>query len=78
LRTPTAIWRYSNRWGVDEPNEKLKRALRAEIDEEACAALYSTKCIPFDVPDTRKIAVKVINHYGDKVLNVFELKITSK
>ncbi|MFZ2472617.1 MAG: hypothetical protein WAW52_11840 [Methanothrix sp.] len=57
LRTPTAIWRYSNRWGVDGPNEKLKRALRAEIDEEAWAALYSTKSMPVDVPDTENIAM---------------------
>jgi adenine-specific DNA-methyltransferase len=27
----------------------------------------------FDVPDTGKIAVKVINHYGDEVLKVFDI-----
>jgi adenine-specific DNA-methyltransferase len=27
---------------------------------------------PFDKPDSGKIAVKVINHYGDEVLKVFE------
>jgi len=26
---------------------------------------------PFSRPDTGKIAVKVINHYGDEVLRVF-------
>ena len=26
---------------------------------------------PFDKPETGKIAVKVINHYGDEVLKVF-------
>jgi hypothetical protein len=26
---------------------------------------------PFDHPETGKIAVKVINHYGDEVLKVF-------
>ena len=46
--------------GADEPYDKPKRALRAEIDEEAWAALYSTKSIPFDIPETWKIAVKVI------------------
>ena len=59
--------------GADEPYEKLKRALRAEIDEEAWAALYSTKSMPFDVPETGKIAVKVINHYGDEVLKVYDV-----
>jgi adenine-specific DNA-methyltransferase len=33
--------------GADQPYEKLKRALRADIDESAWAALYSTKSQPF-------------------------------
>jgi adenine-specific DNA-methyltransferase len=57
--------------GADEPYEKLKRALRAEIDEAAWSALYSTKSQPFPIPETGKIAVKVINHYGDEVLKVY-------
>jgi adenine-specific DNA-methyltransferase len=60
--------------GADEPYEKLKRALRAEIDEAAWSALYSTKSRPFDAPKTGKIAVKVINHYGDEVLKVYSVK----
>ena len=59
--------------GADQPYEKLKRALRAEIDESAWSALYSTKSRPFDKPDTGKIAVKVINHYGDEVLKVYPI-----
>lgn len=58
--------------GNDEPYDKLKRALRAEIDESAWTALYSTKSRPFDPPTTHKIAIKVINHYGDEVLKVYE------
>jgi adenine-specific DNA-methyltransferase len=57
--------------GADEPYEKLQRALRAEIDEAAWSALYSTKSYPFDKPSSGKIAVKVINHYGDEVLKVY-------
>ena len=30
--------------------------------------------MPFNDPKTGKIAVKVINHYGDEVLKVFEIK----
>ena len=59
--------------GADEPCEKLKRALRAEIDEAAWSALYSTTSYPFDPPETGKIAVKVINHYGDEVMKVYEV-----
>jgi adenine-specific DNA-methyltransferase len=58
--------------GADQPYEKLKRALRAEIDEAAWGALYSTVSRPFDPPETGKIAVKVINHYGDEVLKVYD------
>ena len=57
--------------GGDQPYEKLQRALKAEVDEAAWAKLYSTQSRPFDRPDTGKIAVKVINHYGDEVLKVF-------
>lgn len=60
--------------GADEPYEKLKRALRAEIDEAAWSALYSTTSMPFEKPETGKIAVKVINHYGDEVLKVYEIQ----
>jgi adenine-specific DNA-methyltransferase len=59
--------------GNDEPYDKLKKALRAEIDESAWDALYSTISRPFNKPQSGKIAVKVINHYGDEVLKVFEV-----
>jgi len=59
--------------GAEEPYDKLKRALRAEINEEAWSSLYSTTSRPFDSPTTGKIAIKVINHYGDEVLKVFEI-----
>lgn len=60
--------------GGDEPYEKLKRALRAEVDEGEWSKLYSTVSQPFDAPKKGKIAVKVINHYGDEVLKVYGVK----
>ncbi len=65
--------------GADEPYEKLKRALRAEIDEAAWSALYSTVSRPFPKPKGKgkapgKIAIKVINHYGDEVLKVYSVE----
>ncbi len=57
--------------GADQPFDKLKRALRAEVDEAAWSTLYSTISYPFEKPKTGKIAVKVINHYGDEVLKVY-------
>lgn len=59
--------------GADEPYDKLQKALRAEIDQAAWSSLYSTKSRPFPRPTTGKIAIKVINHYGDEVLKVFDL-----
>jgi adenine-specific DNA-methyltransferase len=57
--------------GADEPYKKLQRALKAEIDEAAWSTLYATVSRPFEEPSTGKIAVKVINHYGDEVLKVY-------
>ena len=59
--------------GADEPYDKLQRALNADIDPEAWASLYSTTSRPFSRPRTGKIAVKVINHYGDEVLQVYDV-----
>ena len=59
--------------GADEPYDKLKRALRADIDETDWSSLYSSVSRPFDKPKSGKIAVKVINDYGDQVLKVFKL-----
>ena len=60
--------------GGDEPYDKLKRALRAEIDEAAWSSLYATVSRPFARPSTGRIAVKVINHYGDEVLKVYAVE----
>jgi len=58
--------------GAGEPYGKLRKALRAEIDEGAWAALYSTTSRPFPRPASGRIAVKAINHYGDEVLKVYQ------
>ena len=57
--------------GANRPYERLQGTLRAEIDEAAFASLYSTRSRPFPKPETGRIAVKVINHYGDEVLQVY-------
>ncbi len=59
--------------GADEPYRKLQRALRADIDADAWSTLYCTRAQPFRVPLSGKIAVKVINLYGDEVLKVYEV-----
>jgi adenine-specific DNA-methyltransferase len=64
--------RYAYFTGAYESYDKLKRALRADIDEAAWSSLYRTVSRPFDRPESGKIAVKVINNYSDEVLKVFE------
>ena len=59
--------------GANDPYKSLKAALRAEIDEDAWATLYRAESRPFGRPKTGKIAVKVINHFGDEVMKVFRV-----
>ena len=57
--------------GANDPYKSLKTALQAEIDEDAWATLYSDTSRPFERPAAGRIAVKVINHFGDEVMKVF-------
>ena len=57
--------------GANEPYKQLKTALKAEIDEEAWATLNRATSRPFERPESGRIAVKVINHFGDEVMKVF-------
>jgi adenine-specific DNA-methyltransferase len=57
--------------GGQDPYVRLKRTLKADIDEDAWASLHRTESRPFPHPDTGKIAVKVINDYGDEVMKIF-------
>ena len=59
--------------GNQKPYEKLQKALKADIDEDAWAELYGTTSRPFARPESGRIAVKVINDYGDEVLKVFDV-----
>jgi adenine-specific DNA-methyltransferase len=64
------IVRHAYFTGADDPYDKLRRALRSDISEEAWASVNSTVSRPFPSPATGKVAVKVINHYGDEVVKV--------
>ncbi|WP_022881284.1 site-specific DNA-methyltransferase [Gryllotalpicola ginsengisoli] len=84
--TQIALWMVDTRYdeesffvrhayftGENDPYKNLKTALKADIDPDAWSALYRTISMPFDRPDTGKIAVKVINDYGDEVMKVFSV-----
>jgi adenine-specific DNA-methyltransferase len=57
--------------GANDPYKALKTTLKAEIDEEAWESLYRDVSRPFPRPASGRIAVKVINHFGDEVMKVF-------
>ncbi len=57
--------------GANDPYKSLKTSLKAEIDEAAWSSLHSDTSRQFPRPKTGRIAVKVINHFGDEVLKVF-------
>jgi adenine-specific DNA-methyltransferase len=57
--------------GGQDTYARLKRALKSDISEDAWESLYCIESRPFPRPQTGKIAVKVINDYGDEVMKVF-------
>lgn len=59
--------------GSTDPYKSLQTALKAEIDREAWDTLYKNISRPFDRPKTGRIAVKVINHFGDEVMRVMSV-----
>lgn len=59
--------------GANDPYRSLKTALQDDVDEDAWATLYSDTSRSFPRPVGRRIAVKVINHFGDEVMKVFNI-----
>ena len=60
--------------GANDPYSALKTTLKAEINAEAWATLNSDTSRPFEKPKQGRIAVKVINHLGDEVMNLLPQK----
>jgi adenine-specific DNA-methyltransferase len=61
------------RHGENDPYKNLRVALNADIDPDPWTSLYSTTSNPFVRPSTGKIAVKIIDDYGDEVMKVFDV-----
>jgi adenine-specific DNA-methyltransferase len=60
--------------GANDPYKALKTTLKAEIDEAAWSSLNSDVSRPFPKPKNSRIAVKVINHLGDEVMKVVNVR----
>ena len=59
--------------GQNDPYKGLKTTLKTEINQDAWESLNSGLSRPFEKPKSGRIAVKVINHLGDEVMNVFRV-----
>ncbi|MBK8337806.1 MAG: site-specific DNA-methyltransferase [Sterolibacteriaceae bacterium] len=59
--------------GKDEGWQKLKRDIRAELDESQLEQFQGTVSLPFDAGDNRKIAVKIVDDRGIESLKVIGL-----
>ena len=55
------------------PTRASRPPYRPISNSEAWETLYRAKSHPFARPSTGKIAVKVINHFGDEVMKVFRV-----
>jgi adenine-specific DNA-methyltransferase len=59
--------------GANDPYSSLTTTLKTEINADAWATLSSDTSRPFEKPKNGRIAIKVINHLGDKVMKVFRV-----
>jgi adenine-specific DNA-methyltransferase len=59
--------------GKDEGWKKLKKNIRAELNEELLDQFHSTVSLPFEAGENRKVAVKIVDDRGIESLKVISL-----
>ncbi len=59
--------------GKGEGWEKLKKDIRAELDESKLEHFHGTVSLPFEAGDNKKIAVKIVDDRGIESLKVMDL-----
>jgi adenine-specific DNA-methyltransferase len=59
--------------GKGEGWDKLKKDIRAELDEEALEAFRGTLSLPFAAGDNHKVAVKIVDDRGIESLKIVAL-----
>jgi adenine-specific DNA-methyltransferase len=62
--------------GANDAYQSLQTTLKAELTDDAWATRDRDTSRPFDKPRSGRLAVNVINHLGDDVMNV--LKVPSR
>ncbi len=69
----TFFVRHAYFLGQDDPYDKLRRALKKDIDSDVWDSVNSPRSRSFPKPRSGKIAIKVINHFGDEVMKVYSI-----
>lgn len=59
--------------GKGEGWEKLKKNIRAELDESRLQSFHGTVSLPFEAGENRKVAVKIVDDRGIESLKVINL-----
>ncbi|MDP2784067.1 MAG: site-specific DNA-methyltransferase [Sulfurimicrobium sp.] len=60
--------------GKGEGWDKLKKDIRAELDESQLPHFHGTVSLPFEAGDNRKVAVKIVDDRGIESLKIIELE----
>ena len=59
--------------GKDDGWRKLKKNIRAELNESLLDQFHSTVSLPFEAGENRKVAVKIVDDRGIESLKVISL-----
>jgi adenine-specific DNA-methyltransferase len=59
--------------GAKDGWQKLRRDIRAELDETRLAGFNGTVSLPFEAGENRKVAVKVVDDRGIESLKIVRL-----
>jgi len=62
--------------GKDEGWHKLKKDIRAELDEDLLEKFKGTVSLPFEAGDNKKVAVKIVDDRGIESVKVMQLDVT--
>jgi adenine-specific DNA-methyltransferase len=53
---------------------RLKRTIRAELDEDLLEQFHGTVSLPFEAGDNRRVAVKIVDDRGIESLKIISLE----
>ena len=60
--------------GKGEGWQKLKKNIRAELNEELLSQFHGTVSLPFEAGDNQKVAVKIVDDRGIESLKIISLE----